>query len=148
MGPERRDHTLQPTELVNEAYLRLCPGAGAWNDRVHFLAVAARVMRHVLVDHARARASRKRSGAGRPVTLNEAVMPAASPSIDLQVLSDALDRLEAHDERKARFVEMRYLAGLTNDEIAQVAGVSARTVKRELQFGRAWLRREIEEHPM
>lgn len=146
MLQEAEDHTFQPTELVNEAYLRLCPAAGSLHDRVHFLAVAARVMRHILIDHARARASQKRGGAGRQITLNEDVTPAASGEIELNVLSDALERLDAYDERKARFIEMRYLAGLTNDEIAEVAGVSSRTVKRELHFARAWLRRDIEEH--
>ena len=146
MRSERQGHTLQPTELVHEAYLRLRPEAADWRDRVHFLAIVARVMRRVLIDYARARGRVKRGGAGRQVTLSEDVMPGGSAYIDLDILDQALDRLEALDERKARFVEMRYLAGLSNGDIAEAAGVSERTVKRELQFGRAWLRRDIEEH--
>lgn len=145
MRAERRDHTLQPTALVHEAYLRLLPAAADLRDRVHFFAVAARVMRRVLIDYARARGRAKRAGVGQQVTLSEDVMRGASGDVDLLVLDQALDRLESLDERKARFVEMRYLAGLSNNEIAAASGVSERTVKRELQFGRAWLRREIEE---
>lgn len=136
MQPERRDHTLQPTALVHEAYLRLFPTAADWQHRAHFYAVAARVMRRVLIDHARSRARAKRGGASGRVTLNEEVMAAGSGDLDAHILDRALDRLEALDERKARFVEMRYLAGLSNREIAEAAGVSERTVKRELQFGR------------
>lgn len=146
MRAERSDHTLQPTALVHEAYLRLVPAAVDWRDRSHFLAMAARVMRRVLVDHARARGRIKRAGDPRKVTLEENLVPAASGDVDILFLDQALDRLEALDERKARFIEMRYLAGLSNREIAEAAGVSERTVKRELQFGRAWLRREIEQH--
>lgn len=145
MRPERRDHTLQPTALVHEACLRLLPTTPDLRDRVHFFAVAARVMRRVLIDYARARGRAKRAGAGQHVTLSEDVMHAGSGEIDLGVFDRALDRLESLDERKARFVEMKYLAGLSNGEIAEAVGVSERTVKRELQFGRAWLRREIEE---
>lgn len=145
MRKERPDHTLQPTELVHEAYLRLQPVSADWRDRVHFFAVAARVMRRVLVDHARARARAKRGGAGRQVTLSTEVVPDANGYVDIELLDRTLDKLHALDERKARFVEMRYLAGLSNREIAEAAGVSDRTVKRELQLGRAWLRREIAE---
>lgn len=145
MVGERPDHTLQPTALVNEAYVRLAPADVDWRDRAHFLAVAARVMRRVLVDHARARGRDKRGGGATHVTLDDELMSAESAMLDLLVLDRALDRLQAWDERKVRFVEMRYLAGLSNREIAEAAGVSERTVKRELKFGRAWLRREIEQ---
>lgn len=144
MESERAGHTLQPTALVNEAYLRLAPADVDWQDRGHFLAMAARVMRRALVDHARARGRGKRGGGAQQVTLDGDAMPAGSDAVDFLVLDRALDRLQALDERKARFVEMRYLAGLSNREIADAAGVSERTVKRELQFGRAWLRSELE----
>ncbi|MGH7576777.1 MAG: ECF-type sigma factor [Longimicrobiales bacterium] len=146
LRPERLDHTLQPTELVHEAYVRLAPPAGDWRDRTHFLAVAARVMRHVLIDHARAHRRQKRSGAIQRITLSDDVVKGAPPDVDLQVFDQALGKLETLDARKARFIEMRYFAGLSNIEIAEATGVSERTVKRELQFSRAWLRREIEEH--
>lgn len=145
MGTERKDHTLQPTALVNEAYLRLAPAAVDWQDRTHFLAVAAKVMRRTLVDYARARARDKRGGGARLVTLDAEALPDGSAAVDFLALDRALDRLEAFDERKARIIEMRYLAGLSNQEIAETAGVSERTVKRELQYGRAWLRRELQE---
>lgn len=145
MAAERLDHTLQPTALVNEAYLRLAPAEIDWRDRAHFLAIAARVMRRVLVDHARARARDKRGGGAPHVTLEEDAMPAGAATLDFMAVNRALDRLEALDERTARFVEMKYLAGLSNREIAEAAGVSERTVKRELRLGRAWLRKEIDQ---
>lgn len=148
MGLEQAGHTLQPTALVNETYLRLAPADVDWRDRAHFLAIAARVMRRVLVDHARARGRDKRGGAVAHVTLEEAAMPGGAEALEIFALNDALDRLHALDERKARFIEMRYLAGLSNREIAEAAGMSERTVKRELQFGRAWLRSEIEHQAM
>ncbi|HEX7049670.1 MAG TPA: ECF-type sigma factor [Longimicrobiales bacterium] len=144
MGAERPDHTLDPTALVHEAYLRLAPGGVEWQDRAHFLAIAARVMRHVLVDYARGRGRSKRGSGARHITLDPDAVPAGGAALDFVVLDRVLDRLEALDERKARFIEMRYLAGLSNREIAEAAGVSERTVKRELQLGRAWLRREVE----
>ncbi len=145
MRSERSDHTLQPTELVHEVYLRLGSDAADWQDRAHFFAVAARAMRRLLIDHARARASARRGGGLHRVTLDMRALPGESAHVDVGILDRALARLQELDERKARFVEMRYFAGLTNAEIAHVAGVSERTVKRELQLGRAWLRREIEE---
>lgn len=144
MRGERGEHTLQPTALVNEAYLRLAPADIDWEDRTHFLAVAARVMRRVLVDHARARARDKRGPGARRVTLDPDAVPSPDGAVDFLAVDRALDRLEASDARKAKFLEMRYLAGLSNREIAAAAGVSERTVKRDLQFGRAWLRSELE----
>lgn len=148
MGGERPDHTLEPTALVHEAYLRLAPADVDWQDRAHFIAMAARVMRRVLVDHARARGRGRRGAGAKHVTLSEDVMPAGTSALDVLTLDRVLDRLQALDERKARFIEMRYLAGLSNREIAEAAGVSERTVKRELQFGRAWLRKEVAEHAL
>lgn len=145
MRAERPDHTLEPTALVHEAYVRLVPAGVDWRDRRHFLAVASRVMRRVLVDHARARRRDKRGGDRVLVTLEDNLTAAGSADADLLLLEEALGRLEAIDPRKAQFVEMRYFAGLSNREIAAGAGVSERTVKRELQFGRAWLRREVAE---
>ena len=144
MGNERDDHTLRPAALVSEAYLRLQKAGLEYSDRRHFLAVAARVMRRYLVDHARARARLKRGGGGEPVTLQTGLLPAPSAPPDILVFDRALRRLEAQDARKARFVELRHLAGLKNEEIAELAGVSLRTVKRELAFARAFLRAEIE----
>lgn len=142
MRSERRNHTLQPTELVSEAYLRLGPRAADWQGRTHFLAVAARAMRRVLIDHARARASAKRGAAAPHVTLDPHA-PGGVEVVDLDVLEDALTRLEALDGRQARTVELRYFAGLSVSEIAKVSDVSERTVRRDLQLGRAWMRREI-----
>jgi len=145
MASETPGHTLQPTALVHEAYLRLVPAGVKWQDRAHFMAMAARAMRRILVDHARARRRDKRGGRARQVTLADDAVPGTAQDLDVLVLDDLLDRLEQLDERKARFIEMRYLAGLGNREIAEAAGVSERTVKRELQFGRAWLRKELED---
>lgn len=144
MRSERPDHTLQPTELVHEAYLRLGPDASDWKDRAHFLSVAGRVMRRILIDHARAKATAKRGGGAVRVTLDPHAVPGASPDLDLAILDRAMDALNRLDQRKARFLEMRYFAGLSNREIATVSEVSERTVKRELQLARAWLRREID----
>lgn len=144
MRSERPDHTLQPTELVSEAYLRLGLRPADWRDRTHFLAVAARVMRRVLIDHARAKSSAKRGGGAPRVTLDPDGVRGGLAPVDFTVLGRALQTLEDLDERKARVVELRYFAGLSISEIAAVSGVSERTVKRELQLGRAWLRREIE----
>jgi RNA polymerase sigma factor (TIGR02999 family) len=147
MRPERRDHTLQPTELVAEAYLRLGPGAADWKNRTHFLAVAARAMRRVLIDYARARSSAKRGGGAPHVTFEPSAVPGGLEPVDLEALERALERLHALDERKARAVELRYFGGLSNAEIAALMEVSARTVKRDLQLGRAWLRRELQGDP-
>lgn len=144
LRPERTDHTLQPTELVHEAYLRLGPDAAEWQDRAHFFAVAARVMRRILIDHARARGTAKRGGGAIRVTLDPQMVEAGVDPLDLTALEEAFAALEALDGRKARFMEMRYFAGLSNREIAGVGDVSERTVKRELQLGRAWLRRHLE----
>jgi RNA polymerase sigma factor (TIGR02999 family) len=137
---ERRDHTLQTTALVNEAYLKLLGSDVPWQDRVHFFAVASQCMRRILVDHARARASAKRGGRLLRVTLSEELDPRDAEPLDFLALDRALAELEAHDARKGRVIELHYFTGLTVEEIAQLLGVSAPTVKQDLRFGRAFLR--------
>ena len=138
-------HTLQPTALVNEAYLRLAnrPGSGA-ESRSHFLAVAALVMRAVLVDHARARQSAKRGGDAPPLSIGAADgVAAAGNGVDVVALDEALDRLAARDARKARVVELRYFVGLSIEETAKALDASPATVRRDWATARAWLRREL-----
>jgi RNA polymerase sigma factor (TIGR02999 family) len=141
MREEREGHTLQPTALVHEAYLRLVGAEVAWQDRAHFFAVAATTMRRVLVDHARGRGRAKR--AGSPVSLEDSLLVAPDRADDLLVVDDALDRLAAQDARAARVVELHYFGGLTYEETAEAIGVSAATVDRDLRFARAWLHREL-----
>jgi RNA polymerase sigma factor (TIGR02999 family) len=141
---ERRGHTLSPTELVSEAVLRLMGDAVEWNDRVHFYAVAARHMRHVLVEHARKRRAEKRGGGERPITLRDTVVGAGERPAELVALDDALQALAREDERKARVVELSYFGGLGQAEIAMVLGVHVNTVARDLRLAEAWLRRELE----
>jgi RNA polymerase sigma factor (TIGR02999 family) len=144
MRAEREDHTLQPTALVHEAYLRLAGRPDPhWENRAHFFAVAAQVMRHVLVDHARARNAGKRAGAKTHVALDEALDVASGQDVDVIALHDAVERLAAVDPRLARVVEMRYFGGLTVPEVAEVTGMSRVTVEREWVTARAWLRKEL-----
>jgi len=147
MAGERRDHTLQPTALVHEAYLRLVDSSRvSWKGRTHFFAVGARVMRNILVDHARAHHRVKRGAGWRRVTLAEEVLPEATPTLDqeqLLALDQALQRLAQLDEREAHIVELRYFAGLTVAEIADLLGVSKRTVEADWTHARAWLLREL-----
>lgn len=139
LARESRQITVQPTSLVNEAYLRLSAGQRqAFNDRRHFVAVTARIMRQVLVDHARRRNAAKRDG-GVGVTLSGVADPAADVSLDLIAVNDALDALGEIQPRHARIVELRFFGGLTNDEAADALGVSVPTVKRGWRVGRAWL---------
>jgi RNA polymerase sigma factor (TIGR02999 family) len=141
MRRERRHHSLQPTGLVHEAYLRLAGSPElAWHSRAQFFAIAARVMRQVLVDHARRRRAAKREGCR--VTLTEEAAPAAAP-LDVLDLEEALTELAELDARQARVVELRYFAGLAVEETAEALGLSARTVKREWQTARAWLQRRL-----
>lgn len=136
-------HTLQPTALVHEAFVKLFGSEGAaWKDRVHFFALASRAMRQLLVDHARALATAKR-GEGAQRTLSEGLAPAAGPSIDLLDLDEALRELAALDERQARVVELRYFGGLEAQEAASVIGVSLATVERDWRAARAWLGRRL-----
>jgi RNA polymerase sigma-70 factor, ECF subfamily len=143
MRGERPDHTLQTTALVDEAYLRLVDVEVDWKDRAHFLAVAATIMRRILVDHARSRARGKRAGVA--VTLEEAALVTPSPSEGMVALDEALTRLGEHDERSARAIELHYFGGLTYPEIAEVLEISEATVHRDLRLARAWLYRELEE---
>ena len=139
---ERPDHSLQPTALVHEAYLRLVDSAGsptAPRTRVHFQALAARVMRHVLVDHARARAADKRGGDRERITLTDMVVGPAESEFDFEALDQALAELAALNERTARVVELRFFGSLTLDEAAEFLGISLSSAEREWRFARAWL---------
>jgi RNA polymerase sigma factor (TIGR02999 family) len=141
---ERTDHTLQPTALVHEAFLRLAETPGAsWENRAHFVAVAARVMRRVLVDHARGRNALKRGNGEIRVPIDDVDVPAVGQDVDLVALDDALARLAMLDERQARIVELRFFGGLSVPETAALIGASERTVKRDWQVARAWLTREL-----
>jgi len=143
MGLERPDHTLQATALVHEAYLRLVgKDCTDYRDHAHFFAAAARVMRNLLVDHARARLGVKRNG-GIAIHLDEALTLADSERGELLELEEALKHLARFDVRQSRVVELRYFGGLTNAEVALVLGVSERTVKREWRMAKAWLYNEI-----
>jgi RNA polymerase sigma factor (TIGR02999 family) len=144
MAGERAGHSLQATALVNEAYLRLINAQDVpWRDRAHFLAVAARVMRRILVDHARARHYQKRGGDAVRVTLDEALVVAREPDQDFVALDDALTALEAVDARKSQVVEMRFFGGLTIEETAEALQVSRDTVKRDWNMAKLWLLREL-----
>lgn len=143
MAGERVGHSLQATALVNEAYVRLVDGkAVQWNDRTHFLAVAARVMRRILVDHARSRRFQKRGGGAARVTFDEALV-VADTGQDFEALDDALQALATFDERKSRVIELRFFGGLTVEETAAVLDVSVDTVMRDWRLARAWLQRTM-----
>jgi len=143
MRGERTGHSLQATALVNEAYLRLIGAQQVdWQNRVHFLAVSARLMRRILVDFARSKKYQKRGGGAQAVTLDEALI-VAEPGKDLVALDDALDALAKMDERKAKVVEMRFFGGLTVEETATALGVSPDTVMRDWRLAKAWLLREL-----
>jgi len=145
MARERRGHTLQATALVNEAFLRLTDAQHLrWQDRAHFLGVSARLMRRVLVDHARSRGYRKRGGGAQQVTLNEGLVATPAPALDVVVLDRALEKLAAVDERKSRVIELRFFGGLSVEETAEVLHVSPDTVKRDWRLAKLWLLRELE----
>jgi RNA polymerase sigma factor (TIGR02999 family) len=144
---EREGHTLNPTALVHEAYLKLVGGAGAFEDRSHFLAVAARAMRQVLIDHARARHAKKRSGSKVRVAFDEERVHGGHDESMLIALDDALTALSDLSPRLARVVEFRYFAGLTENEIASALDLSVRTVQRDWRKARAWLSRELADSP-
>src|SRR5262249_15445573 len=137
-------HTLQTTALINEAYLRMAKLPEIdWQNRAHFFAVAARAMRYLLLDHARAKRYAKRGGGAQQVSLDEAAMVSVQRSEQLLALVDALNRLATLDPRQSRVVELRYFGGLTVDETAEVLGVSAITVAREWAKAKGWLYREL-----
>jgi RNA polymerase sigma-70 factor, ECF subfamily len=141
---ERPDHSLQATALVNEAYLRLVDVKEvAWHDRAHFLAVAARVMRRILVDHARARHYQKRGGNAARVTFDEGLVVTDERAPDFIALDEALESLARFDERKSRVIEMRFFGGLTVEETATVLKVSPATVMGDWRLAKAWLQREM-----
>ena len=144
LSDERRDHTLQPTALVHELQLRLL-GKEAFpsGTRKQFFAFAARAMRNLLVDHARRRARQKRGGGAQRVKLSDVITVEDQPGIDLLALDDALDRLAELDERKIRVVELKYFAGLTGDQIAEVLEVAPATVDRDWEVARTWLYAEL-----
>ena len=143
MRRERPGQTLQATALVHEAYLRLAQSDPVWADRRHFIGIAARSMRQILVERARARGARKRWGGMNRVTLSETVVGAPHQDEMLPALDDALARLEQLDPEQARIIELRYFVGLTNDETAEALGLSPATVKRRWALARAWLFREL-----
>ena len=144
MAGEGVGNSLQATALVNEAYLRLVDGkAVAWHDRAHFMAVSARVMRRILVDHARARRAEKRGGIAAKVSFDEALVVTDEPQQDLLSLNDALEQLAKFDERKSQVVEMKFFGGLTAEETASVLKVSPDTVMRDWRLAKAWLRSEM-----
>jgi RNA polymerase sigma factor (TIGR02999 family) len=144
MRAERGDHTLQPTALVNEAYTRLVQQPPLpWQSRVHFFATASHIMRHILVDCARKRRAAKRGGAQRRISVSHAELRTEDHTIDVLVLSDALERLAELDSRQARIVELHFFASLSFIEIAQFLEVSERTVKRDWSMARAWLKSEL-----
>lgn len=141
---ERPNHTLQPTSLVNEAFLRLLGGSPVRpNDRVHFFALAARTMRQVLVDHARRRAAGKRIEADNVDDLERIAVVVPGDSVELLALNQALERLAELDARQAQVVELRHFGGLENSEIAEVLGISLATVERDWRVARLWLHREL-----
>jgi RNA polymerase sigma factor (TIGR02999 family) len=144
MRSENPGHTWQTTELVNEAYLQVVGEQDVqWQDRAHFFAIAAQVMRHLLVDHARARQMSKRGGGAQHLSLDEVTLIAPDRPVALLALDDALDRLASFDLQKSRIVELRYFGGLTEDEVAEVLGIAAITVKREWARAKLWLYREL-----
>jgi RNA polymerase sigma factor (TIGR02999 family) len=144
MRRERPDHTLQTTALVNEAYLRLVDVRGvSWKDRAHFFAMSARLMRRILVDHARSRGCRKRGGGARSVPFDEGLVVAGEPGADLVALDDALEALARLDARKSRLVELRFFGGLSVEETAVALGVSQATVMRDWRFAKSWLLKEL-----
>lgn len=143
LGREGLGHSLQPTELVHDAYARMVDLELSWQDRVHFFRMAARTMRRVLVDHARARRAKKRGGGAVVVTLSDIHGSPEQLASDILDLDQALESLAAQEDRLSKAVELCYFGGLTYEEIAHALGVSTATVDRDLRFARAWLRREL-----
>ena len=143
MQSERPAHTLSPTALVHEVYLRMSGSEETFENRTHFLAVAARAMRHILVDHARARRANKRGGEAENLSIEGMDVPSPQSDEELLLLDDALDRLAAMSPRQSRVIELRYFAGLTEEEVASVLGVTRRTVNRDWSMARAWLHGQL-----
>ncbi len=144
MRRERRGHTLQTTALLNEAFLRLTDARRVrWQDRAHFLGIGARLMRRVLVDHARSRGYAKRGGGAQRVTLDEGLLRSGEPALDVVELDRALEALAAVDARKSRLIDLRFFGGLSVEETAEVLQVSTDTVKRDWRLAKLWLLREL-----
>ena len=144
LGRERKDHSMQPSSLVQEAFLRLLPGVDAgWRDRAHFFAVASRVMRHILVDYARQRRREKRGGGAVHIPVDAAVVLSTDQVEEIVGVDLALQRLAKTDKRKSKVFEMRFFGGMSVEETAEVLGVAPNTVIRDWNFARAWLRREL-----
>ena len=145
---ERAEHTLQPTALVNEAYMQLVKMANLeWKDRAHFLGIAAYLMRQILVQHARGNNAAKRGAGAKKLSLDEALTVSADGSPEVVALDDALKALEAIDPRKSKIVELHYFGGLKSEEMAEVLGISVSTVGREMRLALAWLYREVSRNP-
>ena len=143
---ERAGHTLQPTALVHEAWMRLAGvDASAWQGRAHFFGAAARSMRQILVEHARGRERLKRGGGWRRIEIDPSLVTAPSEDFDVLALDRALERLTALSERQGRIVELRFFSGLSVEEVGELMGLSTRTVEREWRFARAWLAQELSE---
>lgn len=140
---ERGGHTLSATALVHEAYVRLAGADVDWNDRAHFFAVAAQIMRRVLVDYGNRRRRQKRGGVRVRITLEENLLPAEEPAADIVAVDEALKRLAETDQRQCRVVELSFFGGMSYEEVAEVLGISPNTVKRELRFAKAWLSVEL-----
>lgn len=145
MRRERRNHTLQPTALVHEAYLKLIGQRNDnWNDRQHFFAIASQVMRRILVDHARSRNRHKRGGSQEDLPLEEALLAGAEEAnVDLLALDEAMSRLAKFDPQQERLVELRYFGGMSLEEAAKALGISRATAARDWQVAKAWLHREM-----
>lgn len=143
MRREKPGNSLQATALVHEAYLRLVEQRNDWKNRAHFFGVAAQMMRRILVDRARARIADKRGGLCAKVSLDEALVFSEEPSAEIVALDEALKRLAQWDRRQSRIVELMFFGGLTEEETAEVVGVSSRTVKRDWSVARAWLHKEL-----
>ncbi len=146
MRREQKGHTLQTSALVNEAYLRLVDAQGVgWQNRAHFFAVSAQIMRRILVDFARSRQNLKRGGGAQRVSLDEALVVSAERGADLLALDEALGRLSSLSPRQSQVVEMRYFGGLSEEEVAEVLKVSPRTVRSDWSLARVWLYRELQQ---
>ena len=144
LGRERKNHSMQPSSLVQEAFLRLLPDRDVeWQNRAHFFAIASKVMRHVLVDHARQRSRAKRGGAAVHIPVEVAAVLSPDQVEEVVAIDLALQRLAAVDERKSQVLEMRFFGGLSVEETAEALGVAPNTVTRDWNFARAWLRREL-----
>ena len=141
---ENPGHTLQPTALVHEAFMNLVDADVTWSDRVHFYAVSSRIMRRLLVDHAKAKRRAKRGGGAVKESLQDVLAIAPGPSLEIIELDEVLKKLAMFDERKSQVVELHYFGGFTYEDIAEVVGISAATVDRELRLAKAWLYGELQ----